>query len=603
MAGIPVSNLITISINLSPNPAQGQSVNTALILGTSTVIDLTARMRTYGSLAAVAADFGASTEEYLSANLWFQQAPQPTTLNIGRWAKTAGAGQLIAAPLSAAQQALALWTAVTSGSFYSIIDGVPKAITGLNFSAVTTLNGVATAIAAALTAASSGATCAWFSAYTNFIFTSGTTGAASAFGFLKAPTAIGSYTFAGQPAANDTITINGTVVTFVASGATGNQVNIGASLTVTLASLLAFLSASADVQLVKFTYIVVGSVLYLTAVTAGTGGNALTIAKVGTNITVSGATLAGGSGTDISGMLAGLSTSSGAYVAAGVAAESALTAVQLLDQARGGSWYGLVVPSAVNADHLAIAAYIEAASVALHYYGITSQEAGTLVSATSTIAYQLKALAYKKTGTQYSSSSPYAAVSMLGRILTTDWGGNNTAITLAYKQEPGIIAETLTLGQLQSIHGQNANVIVNYSNSTAILDPIVVSASGHPIDLIMGLDAFAIQMQTDLYNLLYLAPTKIPQTNAGMALIAAVIESDCTKFVDNGLFAPGIWTLPGFGALSTNDFMSKGFYIYTPPVSSQSASVRATRVSVAFQIAVAQAGAVEKVALAVTVNL
>ena len=106
--------------------------------------------------------------------------------------------------------------------------------------------------------------------------------------------AAGSIAFTGQPTANQTITLNGTVITFVASGATGSQVNIGGSLTATLAALLTFLQGSADTQLVKFSYAVNGNTLGLTAVTAGTSGNALTIATNVTGATPSGATLSGG---------------------------------------------------------------------------------------------------------------------------------------------------------------------------------------------------------------------------------------------------------------------------------------------------------------------
>lgn len=116
--------------------------------------------------------------------------------------------------------------------------------------------------------------------------------------------AIGSYTFIGQPAANDVITIAGSAITFVASGATGLQVNIGSSLSVTLSNLLALLQTSNDTGIAKCTYSLSGSVLTVTAnqmqgtgTNAGTGGNSLTIAKTSTNITVSGATLTGGVGT------------------------------------------------------------------------------------------------------------------------------------------------------------------------------------------------------------------------------------------------------------------------------------------------------------------
>lgn len=106
-------------------------------------------------------------------------------------------------------------------------------------------------------------------------------------------------TFSVNPTANDTLTVNGSAITFVASGATGLQVNVGSSLAVTLASLMSLLNTSADTQLVKFTYSLFGSVLTITAnqTNAGTAGNSFTLAKTSTAITVGGATFSGGTGT------------------------------------------------------------------------------------------------------------------------------------------------------------------------------------------------------------------------------------------------------------------------------------------------------------------
>jgi hypothetical protein len=106
--------------------------------------------------------------------------------------------------------------------------------------------------------------------------------------------ASGSAAFSINPTATDTLTLNGTVVTFVASGAAGTQVNIGNNLASTLQNLITMLQASADTQLVKFTYAIANFSLNLTAATAGVAGNSLTIAKTSTAITLSGATLTGG---------------------------------------------------------------------------------------------------------------------------------------------------------------------------------------------------------------------------------------------------------------------------------------------------------------------
>lgn len=60
---------------------------------------------------------------------------------------------------------------------------------------------------------------------------------------------ISSITLVTNPSDNDTVTINGTVVTFVRTGATGNRVSIGANAAATASALYAMLNASADKNL------------------------------------------------------------------------------------------------------------------------------------------------------------------------------------------------------------------------------------------------------------------------------------------------------------------------------------------------------------------
>ena len=598
---LPISRLINVQVNLSPAAAQMQNISTLLILGSSNVIDVVERYRTYYSISAVAADFGTVAPEYLAALLWFEQMPQPASVQIGRWAQAATFGHLRGATLSAAQQNLTAFNAITAGSFFIVENGIPQAIIGLNFASATNLNGVASNLQAALSAQSTSSTVVWNSVYSRFEFKTGTSGAAATFGFMSAPDAVGSFTFSAQPANLDTVTLNGTTVTFVTGIPTGSQVQIGGSLVATLTALLTFLQASVDAQIVKFSYYVVGSVLYVSSVATGIAGNSLTIAKSSVNITVSGATLSGGAGTDVSTMLGMLSTSSGAYVAGGIAAETAVACVTLFDGQYGQGWYAITILGAADSDHLSVAAYIEATNTK-HLYGISTLEAGVVSGvSTSDIAYQIAALKYKRTAVQYSSSNAYAVCSLLARILTTDYNGNRTVITLMYKQEPGIVAETLNASQIGALEAKNCNVFVAYNNNTAIIENGVVG-SGDFLDIITGTDWLALGIQTDIYNLLYTSTTKIPQTDTGNQLIMTTIESRCVQGVSNGLLAPGVWQAAGFGALVQNDFMPKGFYVYAPSVNSQNASDRALRKSVSFQIAAKLAGAIHSVNVIINVN-
>lgn len=600
-SSLPISRLINVSVNLSPLPAQIQNLNNLLLLGNSDVINVTERLRNYATIGAVATDFGTAAPEYLAAVLWFEQSPQPTTLSIGRWAQTATAGKLLGATLSAAQQLITNFTSITTGAFELLLNGIPTSINGLNFSAVTNLNGVATVIQTALNAVIAGTTCVWNAAYSRFEIESATTGVTSSVGFVNSPTATGSAAFSTQPTANDTLTIGGTAVTFVSGAPSGNQVQIGGTLALTLSALYSFLSASTDTNLVKFTYYLVGTTLYFAAVATGTAGNALTLAKSSTAITLSGATLSGGSGSDMSTALGLTSGSSGAYVANGIAAESAATMIALFDNMFGQAWYAAQMVVGVDADRLSVAAYIEAASNK-HIFGTTTMEAAVLVATdTTNLAYKLQQLGYNRTMVQYSSSNPHAVASALARILTTNYNGNNTVITLMYKQEPGIIPETLNASQIAALEGFNCNVFLAYNNNTAIFEQGTV-ASGNFLDVVTGTDWLALDIQTTLYDLLYTSTTKIPQTDAGNHQLVTGIESVCSQGVQNGLLAPGTWQSGGFGSLNTGDFMPKGFYIYAPPIASQSPTDRAARRSVVFQVAAKLAGAIHTVDVIVNVN-
>lgn len=116
--------------------------------------------------------------------------------------------------------------------------------------------------------------------------------------------ATGSVLFTALPANNSVLTINGQDVTFVTSGAdpADHEVNIGATIADTVASLVGLLNASADTDVDDATYSasLVGTTLNIVHDTIGTGGNSFTLAK-GTspapNCTLSGATLTGGATT------------------------------------------------------------------------------------------------------------------------------------------------------------------------------------------------------------------------------------------------------------------------------------------------------------------
>ena len=342
--GLPVSRLISVDVNLAAQAAQAPNLNSLIIIGDSDVIDVQTRVVSYSDLASIANDFGSSAPEYKAAALWFSQRPSPSQLYIGRWAQSAVAGRLIGGALDAAQKDLAVFTAVTNGGFKISVDGGAAVnVTGIGLSAVTNLNGVASAINAALVSATVSATCTWDGS--KFTFKSSTTGVTSSVGPLQAPTA----------GTNLAPLMNGTIAL-------------------------------------------------------------------------------------------------GARSVSGIAAETALQAVTIIDQMPVGIYAMMFASgSIVDADHLAIAEYIEGAA-RKHLYGLTTSAPGAIDPAIETdIGAELKDRGYQRSVTHYSSKSPYAVSSLFGRILTTDFNANNSMITLMFKDEPGVAAEQLTTQQADAL--------------------------------------------------------------------------------------------------------------------------------------------------------
>ncbi|HYA07487.1 MAG TPA: hypothetical protein VEF90_16500 [Xanthobacteraceae bacterium] len=107
-----------------------------------------------------------------------------------------------------------------------------------------------------------------------------------------AAAATGSLTFSANPSAAATITLNGTVWTFVSAITGSNQLLIGTALAATLTAAAAVLNASADANTAKMTYVATATAINIAAVALGTGGNALTLAA--SAATASGAVLSGG---------------------------------------------------------------------------------------------------------------------------------------------------------------------------------------------------------------------------------------------------------------------------------------------------------------------
>ncbi|MNO26501.1 hypothetical protein D3C76_163550 [compost metagenome] len=449
--------------------------------------------RIYTSIEGVAADFGTSAPEYLEALAYYSQVPKPLYFMAGRWARVDAPAVLRAGVLTAAEQLIASWVAITTGSFKVTVGGVVKTVSPITFAGQTNMNGVATQINTALTAATAGLTVAWDG--DQFVFTTTAVGALATVSYLEP---------------------------------TGAGVDISTKLKGTAA-----------------------------------------LAAPPTN---------------------------------GIAAEAPVDAAARAASA-SGLWFGLTFASSVlptDDQNVATAGLIEALELE-RMFGVTITNTNVLDGAvTNDLGSRLKALGYRRTFTQYSANS-HAAASYFGRAFSVNFNGNRTTITLMYKQEPGIVAETITETQALVLKSKNVNVFVNYINDTAIIQYGTV-ANGAYFDEIHGLSWFKDALQNAEYNLLYQSKTKIPQTDDGQNQLINVAAAACDEAVNNGLCAPGQWNADGFGQLARGDYLKTGYYIFASPLALQDQSQREARIAPPIQIALKLAGAFQELDIIVDVN-
>ncbi|HDV3818619.1 TPA: DUF3383 domain-containing protein [Escherichia coli] len=86
--GLPVSNVVNVDVIIGPRAATGRNFGSLLILGSSTVIPVSERIRLYSSPEDIGSDFGVDSPEYEAATVYFSQSPKPQQVYVGRWAKT-----------------------------------------------------------------------------------------------------------------------------------------------------------------------------------------------------------------------------------------------------------------------------------------------------------------------------------------------------------------------------------------------------------------------------------------------------------------------------------------------------------------------------------
>lgn len=299
-----------------------------------------------------------------------------------------------------------------------------------------------------------------------------------------------------------------------------------------------------------------------------------------------------------------------------------------------GGGYLSVIPYSQGSSSETLAAAITRTEGLVQYFGIISTETADDMGSTDMLAAAavvqplnkmvffvsgsdasinpsglldlLRANGYTKSrGLYYSGSaadlqgfvSAYA-----GRALSTNFTGTNTTETMHLKNLTGVSADpnmTQTLLNLALAAG------VDTYPSLQGVPKVFCSGENEFFDQVYNLGWFVGALQVAGFNYLAQSSTKIPQTEQGMTGLKGAYRNICQVAVQNQYLAPGSWnSSTTFG--NQVDFLSNiadyGYYIFSQPVSQQSQTQREARIAPLVQIAVKEAGAIQKSNVIVYVN-
>lgn len=180
----------------------------------------------------------------------------------------------------------------------------------------------------------------------------------------------------------------------------------------------------------------------------------------------------------------------------------------------------------------------------------------------------------------------------VGRLFSVNFNGTNTSSTGQLKALPTITPDS---GMTQTLYTQALANGVDVYVSIDGVSSLISSGGNDYFDNVYNKLALKFALEVSGFNYLRQTNTKIPQTEAGMEGLKDAYAEVCRRFVTVGVIAGGTWTSSErFGDPATFDqnILQSGYYVYSIPITEQSAVDRAARKAPLVQIAIKFAGAI-----------
>lgn len=227
-------------------------------------------------------------------------------------------------------------------------------------------------------------------------------------------------------------------------------------------------------------------------------------------------------------------------------------------------------------------------------------EAGGVIDLLRTGSFtQSRGLFYGSVG---GSDAMVFGAAYAGRGFSTVFRGSNTTQNMHLKTLVSVQPDpSMTQTLLDKCQTAGADVYVSLQG----VPKIFASGANKFFDREYNLQWFVGALQVAVFNYLAQSSTKIPQTESGMDGLKGAARKICDLAVVNQYSAPGVWnssTTFGDQALFLQNILQAGYYIYSQPIADQTQAAREAREAPLMQIALKEAGAIDKASIIVVVN-
>lgn len=350
----------------------------------------------------------------------------------------------------------------------------------------------------------------------------------------------------------------------------------------------------------------------VTVVQGGASGGTIKVLSLGGSGAVATfAVLTAGTGYTVGTALATTgATGTGLELDITVVGESALLAA-IACRTASLSWYLFMVTDAVDADHLDLAGFAQAATPNTVYMFSTA-DAAVLNNSAGNLFIQLKALDYNRTLGIYNTTQSglfpnniYAAAAIMGVAMGLNTGLAGSYYTLKFKQLVGITTEPLTPTQIggpggSGMEGNNGNLYLSYGSQFNIFEQGTMF-NGQFFDEIINLDMLVANIGINVMDVLISQPS-IPQTDSGETQLIQAVAAAANQSRLIGFIAPGTWEGVQIIKLVPGQTLPDGFLAQAFPYSTQSPVDRAARKAMPIYLAIIEAGAVHFITIGVFVQ-